>query len=200
MDYTSLSLSEVEGEFAAIARDTQSVFGILDEQQLNWRRDATSWSVAQCFDHLLNINREMFQAIDAAIGGSPPPTLWQRLPLLPRVFGLMLIKSQMPEAKRKFTAPRKAVPASSAIDPRIIERFVASQHEAAARVRSLDGRDVARTIMVSPFVSFITYSVLDGCRLIVTHERRHFEQARRVTQEPGFPSGPIAIAGRPRPQ
>ena len=34
--------------------------------------------------------------------------------------------------------------------------------------------------MVSPFVSFITYSVLDGCRLIVTHERRHFEQARRV--------------------
>jgi hypothetical protein len=41
--------------------------------------------------------------------------------------------------------------------------------------------------MVSPFVAFITYSVLDGCRLIVTHERRHFEQARRVTQEPGFP-------------
>jgi len=192
MDYTSLSLSEVEGEFAAIARDTQSVFGILDEQQLNWRRDATSWSVAQCFDHLLNINREMFQAIDAAIGGSPPPTLWQRLPVLPRVFGSMLIKSQMPEAKRKFTAPRKAVPASSAINQRIIERFVASQHEAAARVRSLDGRDVARTIMVSPFVSFITYSVLDGCRLIVTHERRHFEQARRVTLEHGFPSGPSA--------
>ena len=83
---------------------------------------------------------------------------------------------------------RKAQPASSAIDPRIIERFVAYQHEAAARVRSLDGRDVARIIMVSPFVSFITYSVLDGCRLIVTHERRHFEQARRVTQKPGYPS------------
>jgi hypothetical protein len=47
---------------------------------------------------------------------------------------------------------------------------------------------VARIIMVSPFVSFITYSVLDGCRLIVTHERRHLEQARRVTQAPEFPS------------
>jgi hypothetical protein len=34
----------------------------------------------------------------------------------------------------------------------------------------------------------LTYSVLDGCRLIVTHERRHFEQARRVTQASGFPS------------
>ena len=187
-NYTNLSLADVGTEFSAIARDTQSVFGLLDEQQLNWRPDTTSWSVAQCFDHLLNANREMFQAINAATDGSSPPTVWQRLPVLPRVFGLMLIKSQTPEAKRKFTAPRNAEPASSAIDPRIIQRFVAYQHEAAARVRSLDGRDVARIIMVSPFVSFITYSVLDGCRLIVTHERRHFEQARRVTQDPGFPS------------
>lgn len=187
MDYTTLSLADVAAEFSAIARDAQSVFGRLDEDQLNWRPDAASWSVAQCFDHLLNANREMFQAVDAALDGSRPPTLWQRLPVLPRVFGRMLIKSQMPEAKRKSTAPRKAEPASSAIDPRIIERFVAYQHEAAARVRSLAGRDVGRIIMVSPFISFITYSVHDGCRLIVTHQRRHFEQARRVTQEPGFP-------------
>ena len=188
MDYTSLSLAEVEGELSAIARDTQSVFGVLDEQQLNWRRDATTWSVAQCFDHLLNANREMFQAIDAAIDGSHPPTIWQRLPVLPRVFGSMMIKSQMPESKRKFRAPATAVPASSAIDRHIVERFIAYQHEAAARVRSLDGRDLALIIMVSPFVSFITYSALDGCRLIATHQRRHFEQARRVTREPGFPS------------
>jgi hypothetical protein len=187
-DYTTLSLAGVGAEFSAIVRDAQSVFGLLDEQQLNWRTDAASWSVGQCFDHLLNANREMFQALDAALDGSRPPTVWQRPPILPRVFGWMLIKSQMPEAKRKFTAPRRSEPASSAVDPRIIERFVACQHEAAARVHALEGRDVARIIMVSPFVAFITYSVLDGCRLIVTHERRHFEQARRVTQEPGFPS------------
>jgi hypothetical protein len=186
-DYTTLSLADVGAELSAIARDTQSVFGLLDQQQLNWRPDATSWSVAQCFDHLLNANREMIQAIDAAMDGSRRPTFWQRLPLLPRVFGRMMIQSQMPSAKRKFTAPRKARPAWSAIDGRITERFVAHQHEAAARARSLDERDVAR-IMVSPFVRFITYSVLDGWRLIVTHERRHFEQARRVMQDPRFPS------------
>ena len=115
-------------------------------------------------------------------------TVWQRLPILPGVFGRMLIKSQTPDSKRKFTAPLRATPASSAIDPHIIDRFVARQREAAARVQALDGRDAGRIIMVSPFVSFITYSVLDGCRLIVAHERRHFEQARRVTREPEFPS------------
>jgi hypothetical protein len=189
-DYPTLSLADLVTELQAIARDTQSVFGHLDERQLNWRPDSASWSIAQCFDHLLNANREMFQAIDAATDSARPRTVWQRVPVLPGVFGRMIIRSQMPEAKRKFTAPRKAAPASSALDPRIVERFVGHQHEAAARVRALEGRDVARIIMVSPFVAFITYSVLDGCRLLVTHERRHFEQARRVTQAPGFPSSP----------
>jgi len=184
--YTNLSLADACAALAAIARDTQSVFGTLDERQLNWRPDTTRWSVAQCFDHLLNANREMFQAIDAAMDASQPQTLWQRLPLLPRLFGRLLITSQMPEAARKFSAPPAIVPAASAIDPGIVDRFVAHQHEAAARIRSLEGRDVTR-IMVSPFVSFITYSVLDGCRLIVTHEARHVEQARRVTREAGFP-------------
>jgi hypothetical protein len=189
-DYTTYSLADVVTELQAIARDTQSVFGHLDERQLNWRPDPASWSIAQCFDHLLNANREMLQAIDAATDSARPRTLWQRVPVLPGVFGRMMIRSQMPEAKRKFTAHRKAAPASSAIDSRIIQRFVGHQDEAASRVKALEGRDVARTIMVSPFVAFITYSVLDGCRLLVTHERRHFEQARRVTQAPGFPSSP----------
>jgi hypothetical protein len=30
--------------------------------------------------------------------------------------------------------------------------------------------------------------VLDGCRLMVAHDRRHMEQARRVMQMPGFPA------------
>lgn len=170
-----------------MARDAQTVFGLLDGPQLNWRRDAASWSVAQCFDHLLNVNRKMFQAIDAAMNTSYPRTVWQRLPVLPGVFGRIMINSQRPEATRKFKAPGTAVPSASAIDKQIIERFVAHQDDNAARVRAFAARDAGGVVMVSPFASFITYSVLDGCRLIVTHQRRHFEQARRVTQEPGFP-------------
>ena len=186
-DYTTLSLADVTAELTAIAREAETVFGLFNEPQLNWRPDAARWSIAQCFDHLLNVNRQMFNAVDAATDGSRSPTVWQRLPILPRVCGSMLIKSQRPDVTRKFTAPRQAEPASSTIDSQIVARFVAAQHEAVARVRALDGRDVARIVMASPFVRFITYSVLDGCRLMVTHERRHFEQARRVSQEPGFP-------------
>ena len=94
----------------------------------------------------------------------------------------------MPEATRKFTAPRAAQPAASAIDARILERFIDHQHALAARAGALDPVTATRTVMVSPFVAFIIYTVLDGWRLIVTHERRHIEQALRVIQSPEFPA------------
>ena len=136
---TTLSLADARAELTAIARDAQSAFGALDERQLNWRPDATRWSVAQCLDICSTPTARCSRGSTPRWMTSRPRTVWQRLPVLPRVFGRMLITSQMPEATRKFTAPRKADPASSAIDAGIVERFVAHQHEAAARVRSLDG-------------------------------------------------------------
>ncbi len=186
--FTSLSLTDIGGEFTAMARDAQSAFGHLDAQQLNWRPDATSWSVAQCFEHLLSVNRAMFQVLDTAVAGSGAKSFWQRLPLLPGLFGPIMIKSQMPEAKRKFRAPALATPSASAIDPLVVERFVAAQLEASRRAAGLDERRLANAVAVSPFASFVVYTALDGYRLVVTHQRRHFEQARRVMQAPGFPA------------
>jgi DinB superfamily len=91
----------VGAELDAIARDTQSAFGRLDEWQLNWQPDRARWSVAQCFDHLLKINREIFQSIDATTDRTRPRTVWQRLPGLPALFGRIVINSQRPEAARR---------------------------------------------------------------------------------------------------
>ena len=128
----------------------------------------------------------MLQAIGRALDRGATPTVWQRLPLWPRLFGWMLITSQAPGGKQKYTAPASAQPASSDIAPDIIERFIACQHTGIAGLRILSAADAQR-IMVSPFVAQITYSVLDGYRLIAAHQRRHFEQARRVTEHPEFP-------------
>ena len=180
-DYLRLSLPAVSAELEAIAREAHAEFATLDGPRLNWRPSATQWSVAQCLDHLLHANREMLGAMDAALDPARPRSIWQRLPVLPGLFGRALIRSQRPETTKKFTAPQAAQPASSEIPADIVERFVEAQRAMAARVRGIDPETAARTVMVSPFVAFITYTVLDGWRVIVTHERRHLEQARRVT-------------------
>jgi len=188
MDYASLSLADVRIGLESVARDAQAAFGGLDARQLNWRPDPARWSVGQCFEHMLTVNKLVFQAADDALDSKSPRSIWQRLPMLPRVFGTMLVRSQSPDGQRRFTAPSKGQPASSDIDANVLQRFLDQHRQAAIRLRSLDERDAARAIMTSPFVNFITYSVLDGWRLVVAHDRRHFEQARRVMQAAGFPT------------
>ena len=188
MDYATSSLVDVRNGLDNIAREAQATFGGFDGRQLNWRRDEARWSVAQCFEHLLTANRLMFQGAEDALDETRPRTLWQRLPVLPGILGRMLVRSQAPTAARKFTAPSKAQPPTSDIAADIIQRFVEQHRDAVAWVQTLDERAAARAIMTSPFIRVVTYSVLDGWRLVVAHDRRHFEQARRVMLSPGFPN------------
>jgi hypothetical protein len=188
MDYTTLSLTQVRAGLDDLAHQVQTKFGALDVRQLNWRPDAARWSVAQCLEHLVTANRLMLRAAEDALDAARPRTFWQRVPVLPGFFGRALIRSQAPSSARKYTASAKAQPASSDIPADIIPRFVEQHREAAGWVERLDEHAAARTIMVSPFVSVITYSVLDGCRLVVAHDWRHVGQASRVTQSPGFPA------------
>ena len=90
MDYTTISLADVRAELAAIAADGQAAFGGLSAQQLNWKPDASRWSVAQCLEHLVTANGQMADMADAALDGSRSRTLWQRLPVWPRLLGRML--------------------------------------------------------------------------------------------------------------
>jgi hypothetical protein len=189
--YATLSQPQLADEFSSIARDAETVFGRYDASQLNWKPQVATWSIAQCFDHLLKANQEMFQAMGRALDRGATSTVWQRLPLWPRLCGRMLITSQAPGGRQKFTAPASAQPAVSNIPRHTLERFVAWQHMAIGALHALSTEDSQR-IMVSPFVARITYTVLDGYRLIAAHQRRHFEQAQRVAAHPHFPHADAA--------
>ena len=187
MDYTTISLADVRTELEAIGAEASTVFGSLDARQLNWKPEASRWSVAQCLEHLLTANRQMTDMADQALDGTRRRTLWQRLPVWPRLLGRMLVRSQSPDATRRFKAPGKAQPAASAIDAGVVGRFVDQQRVLIARLDTAATRDLASVVMTSPFAGIVTYSVLDGWRLIVAHERRHVQQAGRVMAAPGFP-------------
>lgn len=187
MDYTTISLVDVRTELDAIAADAGTAFGRLDARQINWKADASRWSVAQCLEHLLTANRQMVEMADQALDATRGRTLWQRLPIWPGLLGRMLVRTQSPNATRRFKAPGKAQPAASALDTGIVARFVHQQRELIAKLDASATRDLAGVVMASPFLGIVTYSVLDGWRLIVAHERRHVQQAKQVMATPGFP-------------
>jgi hypothetical protein len=171
-----------------IANDARKVFGSLSKEQLNWKPGAERWSVAQCFDHLITTNSGYLPTIDDVLKGQKKSSVWQKLPVLPGLWGKMLIKSLDPSQTRKIKAPKRFQPAQSDVSVSIIDDFVAQQAQLIEKIRATANLDLERIIITSPAASLVTYSLMDAYRIIVVHERRHFQQAQRVTEESGFPT------------
>ena len=170
-----------------IADDTHASFGNLSASQLNWKPSAERWSIAQCFDHLITSNKDYLPIIESVRTGKKQSKFWERLPLWPDLAGKLLIKSLDPASTRKLKAPKNFQPAQSDVSETILDDFVAQQEQVIEGMKSTSHLDLEKIIVTSPALSFVAYSLLDAYRIIVVHEKRHLQQAKRVAQEPAFP-------------
>ena len=186
MEYQKADLPGLVAAIRNIAAEAKSTFGELSPSQLNWKPSEERWSVAQCFDHLLNSNKDYFPVIDDVLAGKQQ-TFWQSMPVLPRLGGKFLLKFVDPASTRKVKAPKRFEPAQSDISAAVINDFIEQQTKIAGKMQETGHLDLERIVISSPAASAITYSLMDAYRIIVSHEHRHFQQAKRVIEETGFP-------------
>lgn len=187
MDAQRAELADLIAAANNVASEAKSVFGNLSVTQLNWKPSSDRWSVAQCFDHLISSNRGYFPVIENVLAGKKR-TFWESVPVLPTLAGKMLIKSLDPASTRKIKAPKKFQPSQSNISGSVIDDFVAQQAEVVEKMRASEHLDLERIVITSPVAAVVTYSLMDAYRIIVVHERRHFQQAMRVMEEIAFPN------------
>ena len=169
-----------------VAADVRAAFGHLSASQLNWKPSAECWSIAQCLDHLLTSNKGYLPIIESVRSGKKQKRLVERLPVLPGLAGKLLLKALDPVSTRKLKAPKSFQPAQSDISASIIDDFVAQQEQLIEGMKSTSHLDLEKIVITSPALSFVAYSLMDAYRIIVTHEKRHLQQAQRVAAEPAF--------------
>ena len=157
----------------------------------NWRPAGGGWSVAECLEHL-NISGQLFgEAIllaaargrAAAVTGSGPFTYG----FVTRV----VLKGVHPESKTRYRAPKRFVPRPiTDYDPdRSLGAFALTGERWERCLTAANGLDLARIKVPSPALKLMRFN-LGGLLAIQTmHERRHLEQARRVTLQDGFTTG-----------
>lgn len=189
MDYHTLTMAQIVSEAEGIAADVERRFGRLSATQLNWKPDPKRWSVAQCLEHLVKVNRELHRPLDEIVEGRTRTRVLERAPVFASFWGRLMVRQLRPEAQLKLKAPSRGVPSASAIDADIVRRFVDQQAQTIRRIRLIDERNRADLILTSPFIWAVVYRAIDAGRIIVAHERRHIAQAQRVVDAPGFPVG-----------
>ena len=186
-DLKDSDLPTVLAEGFLVADETQRLFGRLSGAQVNWKPSEVEWSIGQCFDHLIISNSPYVQIFEDILAGRRRPRLWERMPLLPRFFGKLLITTLRPDSGRRVKARPAFHPSNSHIAPAIIATFLEQQ---ARLLRLMNGSrhlDLERITITSPVLSVFIYSLQDACRIIVVHEQNHLVQATRVTEATGFP-------------
>ena len=182
--------SELNGLIAAarsISYDAQTLFGKLNEIQLNWQPNPESWSVGLCFEHLIKTNNEILGTFESHVTGAHRRTVFERLPYLSRFFGEQILKAVQPENRSKRRAPRAFTPTGSSVAADVVEKFVANQQKIIELMQASHKLDLHKTIVTSPAARFIVFSLFDAYKILITHERRHFRQAQNVMQIEGFP-------------
>ena len=185
---TSERTASVVSDLGQITDDVGASFGHLTGGQLNWKPAEKSWSVAQCLDHLITINRLYFPIFERMRAGKVENTFLEKHSPLSGFFGRSLIKAMMPENPKKVKTSKKAYPSSSDISADIVERFAVHNRELAEHIGRISPEVDLKTIITSPLAGFVTYSLDDCLTMLVVHERRHVLQAKRVMTDLGFGS------------
>ena len=157
----------------------------LTDEQLNWQPAPGSWSVGQCLDHLYVTNESYLPAISAALKDKPYSPVNE---ITPGWFGAWFIRSFVepsPNSKRA-RAPGKIRPAARN-DHSVLDRFLFSNQSCRDLILHARDNDVNRIRFWNPFLPGLRFTVGTGLQIVVSHERRHLLQAKRVKDSVNFP-------------
>lgn len=183
----SKQISNLIAEGEAVTTAALETFGELSNQQLNWKPGPDRWSVGQCFDHVIITNMPYIGLIESILRRDRKSSLIEALPLLPSVWGKLLKHFVDPANAKKSKAPPSFQTDASVVDPNIIRLFADQQRRLLPLMNDTEGLNLEGTIVTSPAATFITYSLMDAYTIVILHERRHFNQAKRVTEMTMFP-------------
>lgn len=180
-------IKHITEELQKVSDDALEAFGGLSPEQLNWKPSADGWSVGQCFEHIIKTNLEFYPEFEKLAAGTRKNSFWENWSPFTGWAGRFLINAVSVDSK-KAKAPSKRIVPGSNVEPNIIERFANHVEEVNKKVEACANADAKKTVVTSPFLAVFTYSLDDAYTVLIEHTKRHFRQAKRVTEAEGFPA------------
>ena len=168
-----------------ITEDCKSQFGELSLDQLNWKSNPDSWSIAQCIDHLIVINSSYFPIFESLKNGTYKSHSKLKTWLFASLFGNMILKAVQPDRKKRSKTQPIWQPNSSEITGDVVNKFVAHQTVVKQWLKDLKPHIESNTVIHSAASEKIIYRLRTAIEIIIQHEKRHLEQAKEVLNQQG---------------
>src|SRR5450432_1006926 len=139
--------------------------------------ESTSWSVAQCLDHLAQTANAFAPTISSAIAHAPCLTTNRalRTGTLTRLF----IQNLEPPYRLRFKVLTPLVPRQRDFNS-AWSAFEESQAQLAKTIQSAAGLAIDQVKVESPVYARFSYNVYGALRMLTAHERRHLWQIEQI--------------------
>ena len=155
-------------------------FAGLSPEDLNWKPDPQTWSIAQNIDHLITINSTYFPVLDEILMGRYHTPWLAKIGFIPRFIGNVIYNASLPDRRKKMKTFPMWEPSKSDIDGMIVKRFEEHQQKMAEYIRKAAPAVERGCVISSPAQAGLIYKLERAFDIIVVHEQRHLEQAKEV--------------------
>lgn len=167
--------NEIRDSIADIERDVAPLAYL----ELGWRDPAGGWSIAQIMEHLIITDQSYIDRLTELLREPPGRPVYE--PWRPSFIGRFLVRSQMPESKRKMTTPSVWRPGPEA-RANVVQEYIAVRRRLLQLLSQADGHDLNRTKLSSPAAKLIRINLGDAIMTLVVHTQRHLQQIRRIKE------------------
>ena len=170
--------NQIDSTTAAFKESFQN----LSEEELNWKPDSQTWSIAQNIHHLITINQTYYSVIKSVRDKTYQLPWIGKIGFMVNFFGNVILKSVSPDRKKKMKTFPLWEPSQSNIEKNILAQFEQHQAELKNLIHSCSDLLYAGMVISSPANKNIVYTLKSAFDIIVTHECRHLEQAKEINE------------------
>jgi hypothetical protein len=176
------------GDAIQNAERVDALFRDHSDAQILWKADPTTWSIAECVEHLTVLDEAYFVGIERGIDKAPASSA-RNEGYDPHLFTRYFIGMVGEQMKQKMKNPKLFDPSRSSSGGSVDsgDRFLAHQTILYDLIERADGRDINKKVLSSPVSSLLRFSLGEALTMLVSHQKRHLSQAGRLLTREGFP-------------
>lgn len=163
-----------------ITKHALNEFGTLSNEQMNWKSNSNTWSIAQNLDHLIVVNETYYPVLASLENGTYKIPFIAKIGFIVSFLGKTVLKAVQPDRQKKMKTFPIWEPSESKVGDDILKRFEVHQNELKQKIENAKDLVEKGIVISSPANRNIVYKLETAFDIIVSHEQRHLEQAKEV--------------------
>ena len=166
-------LKETQSAYLKVVKD-------LSDEQLNFRSDEESWSVAECVEHIAASEQSFFDLVEMTLKTDPDPSLRSEVKLSDQeVIGIMENREQKVKTRPDLEPTDRYTGFDNSIDE------FKSKRKSIIKYIKTTNDDLRNRYFEFPFGKVDSYQIL---LLISAHVTRHTKQIQEIIANSNYPN------------